>query len=237
MLVAGVTGGASLIESAKVRATINDLRNYKTMFYTFRAAKDRMLGDYDNAGFSGWCKGSGCPGVSGNGEIGKAAYSNFGGEYNGIIVGTRAGPWVELYLEGISNFKPYSGTGNVLFSNVIWGYGDKNFPCIKYINGACASAIVVFKNRANNSYNNHFLEIVDDSAYIEFEYNTGYTTNTGLESKILKKVDEKFDDGKHNSGGLRSECGGPNLLGTNTYNIAIDNNAKCRMFYYKIDKY
>ena len=64
LLVAGITGGASLIQSAKLRSFASEIRNYRTQFNAFRVANDRWPGDYDNQGWTGLCLGLGCPGVT-----------------------------------------------------------------------------------------------------------------------------------------------------------------------------
>ena len=54
LLVAGITGGASLIESARVRSLMNELRDYERAIYTFQAAKGRYPGDPMNYGTFGY---------------------------------------------------------------------------------------------------------------------------------------------------------------------------------------
>ena len=55
LLVAGVTGGQSLIQSAKTRAVINEATGYKRAVNIFYAKNNRLPGDPDNTGrMGGW---------------------------------------------------------------------------------------------------------------------------------------------------------------------------------------
>ena len=53
LLVAGITGGQSLIESAKARAVMNEARGYMQAVNTYFAAKGRLPGDPENTGKMG----------------------------------------------------------------------------------------------------------------------------------------------------------------------------------------
>ena len=53
LLVAGITSGQSLIESAKARAVMNEARGYMQAVNTYYAAKGRLPGDPDNTGTMG----------------------------------------------------------------------------------------------------------------------------------------------------------------------------------------
>ena len=50
LLVAGITGGKSLIESAKIRNVINEFNNLEKSIYAFKVIKDRLPGDVNNDG-------------------------------------------------------------------------------------------------------------------------------------------------------------------------------------------
>ena len=53
LLVAGITGGQSLIESAKARAVMNEARGYMQAVNTYFVANGRLPGDPDNRGKMG----------------------------------------------------------------------------------------------------------------------------------------------------------------------------------------
>ena len=50
LLVAGITGGKSLIENAKNRALINEIRGWKQAVNAFYLLKERLPGDLNNDG-------------------------------------------------------------------------------------------------------------------------------------------------------------------------------------------
>ena len=50
LLIAGIIGGKSLIESAKIRNVINEFNNLEKSIYTFKVIKDRLPGDVNNDG-------------------------------------------------------------------------------------------------------------------------------------------------------------------------------------------
>ena len=60
LLTSGIIGGTSLIESAKVRAIINEINDLQMSFYTFLGIKNRLPGDIDDDGIIGACNGSKC---------------------------------------------------------------------------------------------------------------------------------------------------------------------------------
>ena len=87
LLVAGVTGGQSLIQSAKTRAVINEATGYKRAVNIFYAKNGRLPGDPD-----------------GTGRMGKFSenYEDIG-EYSGETVGMFK-PWEEMASEGIVEY-------------------------------------------------------------------------------------------------------------------------------------
>ena len=61
LLVAGITSGQSLIESAKSRAVMNEARGYMQAVNTYFAAKGRLPGDPENTGKMGRDSGNNIP--------------------------------------------------------------------------------------------------------------------------------------------------------------------------------
>ena len=88
LLVAGITSGQSLIESAKARAVMNEARGYMQAVNTYFAAKGRLPGDPDNTGKTG--------GYSGN-NISEDNYDLYVDDY--------IAPWFDLNREGIVDYK------------------------------------------------------------------------------------------------------------------------------------
>ena len=96
LLVAGITGGQSLIYNAKINGAMKEIQNFKQGIFAFKALKDRLPGD-----------------LKGNNQIGLNADqryddNTFGGDFVSSKCGlpmTRQGPQVELYLAKITNIK------------------------------------------------------------------------------------------------------------------------------------
>ena len=57
LLIAGIIGGQSLIESAKIRSLINDFRYYEQSLYSFKLIKNRLPGDLNGSGKIGYGSG------------------------------------------------------------------------------------------------------------------------------------------------------------------------------------
>ena len=254
LVISGVTAGSSLIETAKLRGLVAEIRSISTDIYAFKVAKNRYPGDYDNAGWTGICHGTGCPDYgnekfatynltqnSGNSSIlktKKRPYNGFGGEYNGLYVGPKAGPWVELYLEGVTNFKPTLNP-RILESNDTWK-SDKNdnlgsanniYPCSRSISGLCMYVFATFREYKNTNVNYYLNNIKPETVWISL-INSFIKDNNGScyvnDPLRFKRLDEKLDDGIHNLGNVRADCG------QKYYDDAISVNKKCCDFYFKL---
>ena len=88
LLVAGVTGGQSLIQSAKTRAIINEATGYKRAVNIFYAKNGRLPGDPDGTGRMGK--------MSGN-------YLDDSGDHYDYIA-ERKEPWIEMASDGIVEY-------------------------------------------------------------------------------------------------------------------------------------
>ncbi len=136
LLVAGITGGASLIESAKMRNFINEVNSWKQALYTFKVKYGRLPGDLNNDGFNGaWCGGDSCP--NGTGKAGESySINSFSSPYNNKAQKSDAGAYIELYLNGIIDFEPtpddFHAPTTKFFSDLPWtfhqiiGYSKNN---------------------------------------------------------------------------------------------------------------
>ena len=103
LLVAGITGGASLIESVKLRNLINQFQDIEKQIYAFRVARDRLPGDLNNDGILDNQVNSSI--VYNNTDF-KFPYDGTDTANNHYLPNTCSAPFVELYTEGISNFEP-----------------------------------------------------------------------------------------------------------------------------------
>ncbi len=232
LLVAGVTSGQSLIESAKVRSFLNELRGFQTMLFTFQASNGKLPGDVNNDGIIGICDGSGCPYNK------ETSSTKFGGEYSGKEVAYQAGPWVDLYIEGISDFKPVVGDN---LAEAKYGYANikQNTP---YLNSQKEMFVNVFRTFSNYSIDieaDNFYGI-EDGLWLSFIFspidgNADKSTRS-VPASFMQKADLKSDDGDYQGGILRTCCYGTgnNDSCINTYQTAIDNNKTCDEFIYKL---
>ncbi len=183
LLVAGVTGGASLIESAKIRNFINEVNSWRQALYIFKIEHDRLPGDLNNDGFlGGWCGGNTCPNSNSNsGEI--YTQNSFSSPYNNKVQPSDAGPFIELYLAGITNIQPdpenFIKPPLKIIPDLTWSFHQfSNFTKQNYwLTGAKTNTIWMV-SEANLAYKNSYNNIVD-------------------------KVDKKMDDGICNSGNVR----------------------------------
>ena len=208
LLVAGVTGGASLIQSAKTRAFINEINNYRQAVNTFYAANGRFPGDINNTGKFGLNSGY------------TYSKTDFKPPYDtgDFVPNVRSAPWIELYTDGITDFKPLgNGTPAGLKYKEDMGQPPSNvFQKLFY----------GFSYDANLNDSNSFK--YRNSPVTVLYYNTHLSRETdGIAAKTAKDIDKKMDDGVYNTGIMRSECYGTSSFGNNTYEDAIENNRKC----------
>ncbi len=219
----GCDGGASLIKSAKIRAFINEAREYNQAVYTFRAAKDKLPGDLTNTDKIGLHAGY----TYAKGDF-KAPYDGSNTVY-GTPTLSSVGPFVELYLEGILDFEP-KNTNNTS--------GHKYAHIALANNGAIPKSkyekyIMIYYQYQNNTN-------TTSGSYNQGLVGNALTFNPGdkfiIDPKLLKNLDQKLDDGIFNSGKVRGYCEGSNKnKGLNSYDNAIQNNKNCAWFFIKLD--
>ncbi len=210
LLVAGVTGGASLIESAKMKAFIEEVNSQKLAINVFYAAKGRYPGDIDNIGKFG--KESGYTYVK---DDFKAPFND--GSY---LPNAESAPYAELYTEGIFDFKPekdnnrfYSKIFKDVFYYFYYAYNTSDEEDHMAYNRSAGSQILL-------------------SLYEGYDKDP----KIGFKPEFNKRVDEKIDDGIYNSGHTRSHCLGAKEGGHNSYDEAILNKKKCASFHFILDK-
>ncbi len=217
LLVAGVTGGASLIQSAKTRALINELNEYKQAVYTFRVVKDRLPDDLIGNGKIGWNAGQ-------NYQAG-----DFPAPYDGsnVLYGApktdATGPFVDLYLEKIIDFQPINTGSNInRYDSKLAEVGAA--PYSKVIKDA---DLFFYSNldgviNPTQSYSSQYK--LQKSNWFQLKDN-----NSKIEPKIFKAIDDKLDDGIYNNGNFRGYCN------DNSYEDSIDNKIKCCYLDYRIE--
>ena len=191
LLVAGIIGGKSLVDGAKVYTTISELRKFKQEIYSFKLLKNRLPGD-----------------LTGSGKIGKygdQSYNNnsFGGNYvssnrNYGIPTQKVGPFVDLFLNNISDFEPKKTvpqTGDLNDEN---GGSplSKSLDCWYYFEHGWGST-----NSSDGKY------LMPEKTFIVCRKYPSPTRKL----KYFMKIDEKIDDGIWNMGDFRSRVRYDNL--------------------------
>ncbi len=92
LLVAGITGGQSLIESARIRNYLTEMKQYQVAVNAFIINKGRLPGDLNNDGIMGYGLNK-----TYNARDFPAPYDDSDPEYS--IPNNISSPFVELYLE------------------------------------------------------------------------------------------------------------------------------------------
>jgi hypothetical protein len=196
LLVAGITNGASMIENAKITSLKREVDDYIRDVFTFYSRTGRFPGDLDGSGRMGWMNGL-------NGNV----YPNnsFSAPYSGKVINTVSGPFVELYLYGISSFKPDPNNNGITYSTLS---RDNFMDIIAPMGGIPTSKIYknfVFTHRTEIAATDE-----NNSAFFGLEPNTK-AINTFMPNgiklvNIIRKIDLKFDDDAYNSGNIRGYC-------------------------------
>ena len=210
LLTAGITGGQSLIEAAKIRATINELESWKQASTIFYSKNDRIPGDVDGIGTVG---GGSSYDPGNNLHTGYSA-GTFVSPYDGVQPDS-FGPFIELYLDGSSDFRPnptplaaeankysiktakagYYPVSKVFRNSyyIFWNFDKENVN----------SGDFNYNSRANSPY--LYLSMNSDGT------KDGYSIQN---IKMLKNIDEKIDDGNFDNGTVITYCKGVNSSGT-----------------------
>lgn len=219
LLVAGITGGKSLIENAKNRALINEIRDWKQAVNAFYLLKERLPGDLNNDGKVGF----------GSNEMYNENSFPFpydGTDDNYSIPDIFSAPFVDLYLAKITTFKPTKANKIYNISYFYSTLGGTKIPILKNLK----NYVIHFEYKQNDG--NFWLKDIKEQQFLGIRTDNG----KGLQSqtsKIFQYVDQKMDDGRLNSGSIRSSCDGKNQNGQN-YEEIISQNKKCLLMFIKI---
>ena len=191
LLITAVTSGSSLISTAKITARINDFEKIKTSFHIFWSIRGKYPGDTNNDGSIGTCNGSGCLSPTSSTE---PISNKFGGEYANKNISHQVGSWVDLYLEGLSDFKP-DPQGNLAINDYKCSGVGKVYPYFKKIQNTCLREFRTFRTYSDNN--------IEDGIYVDVY---SIDLDRGVSSIIFKQIDEKVDDGKYNTGSVFTDC-------------------------------
>jgi len=182
LLIAGVVGGQSLIQSAKQNALISDIKKYAAIINTFKLNYDALPGDMKNATDYWGEDGDGCP----------AGADNDGtcdGDGNGIIFNRELQRvWEHLsYSELLSNKFNFddSYTTGVSFPEVEYGGANLGFGSVSEYWG---------DPLVQRLFKNNLAFCVQEDDFCDSSNQQGVP---GEDSQI---IDFKIDDGAPNSG-------------------------------------
>ena len=194
LLVAGITGGQSLIESAKIRSLFNEFYSYKQSYYSFIALKGRLPGDANNDGKIGYTQSDNYI------KYFPAPYDGSDSKYG--LPNALSGPFVDLYLAKIIDFKPQNTSINDKHQLALKG----GLPVSKILK----DAKYYYESKKDD-------DITNDTSFMKDLKNGNYITLESIKYEkkgnlfnikpiFLKKIDEKIDDGIHNRGLARGSC-------------------------------
>jgi hypothetical protein len=198
LLIAGVSGCKSLIESAKLQKAIGELRNFRTAFNAFYERYDRLPGDFNN-----------------DGKITEEDNGKFytTGEYANVNIIAGPGTWVELYVGGFWKFHPLP---NKLDAINNYGTGEPIFPYLKInkninSNGVSLSSpwyerFGIMESQCSvcrTTITSFFYKTKGNYVVIE----TDDIANVWMIPSQVSTLDKKMDDGVFNTGEFRAKCG------------------------------
>ena len=214
LLVAGITGGASLIESTKIKALGDEINSYKQAYFAFKALNDRVPGDLNGSGMIGYFSGQ-----TYNSHSFPDPYNS--NAKNGIPNEISA-PFVDLYLAKIIDFMPkavnraaYNAINEGKPTSKILKEGQYYYETGKEV------------TEVNESNNGHYKKGIKRGNHITLSSKP----KNLLDPKYLQSYDVKYDDGIYNAGSIRAACGN-NFM---NYSDTILSNDKCNVTITSID--
>ena len=218
LLVSGVSGGASLIKTAKQRAFINEMNSYKQAFLAFMANTGKYPGDRNNSGLVGWNS--------------RQTYTNrnFLFPYDGTDTANNHyiptqlnAPFVDLYLSKIIDFesKGNDTTLNDIKPSSYYVPRSNVFKDNIYFHYETAS-----DDQKKEGYSKSGFR---QEQTIVARYFNGKKTEKDF-TEAIKYFDKKIDDGQYNSGNVRGTCYNAYI----SYDEALNSKNYCRIVFYKL---
>ena len=194
LLVAGVTGGASLIRSAQLRGVMSEARGYNVAVNAFRVQYDYLPGDYGT-------------------EIGDSSFGNQNGRINfGDVQTTNV-----LSLEGVIAWYHLINSGNVDTSLTVFptgpGNNSKTFDTIGQITPGLTPRTHIPGSKLdgmgwlfdNNGGRNVLIAtgaVASNTVSFYIPFHVRLTAGALTPSDALS-IDTKLDDGVANTGRVR----------------------------------
>jgi hypothetical protein len=207
LLVAGITGGASLVETAKLTSVKREIDDHVRDVLVFYGRVGRLPGDLDNTGRIGY---------KGGGSI--STPTTFSNPYNMGGIAVVFFPFIELYLHGISSFQPYPDQMMFIERDFIRGEPNSDARyCIEFGGLPSSKAYKNFaylhrylaedSDNSNDDSNSYIFGLSNKMAIQAFMVvENVYGESNKKTVDIAKKMDIKFDDGAHNGGSMRAFC-------------------------------
>ena len=183
LLIAGVTGGASLIKSAKLRSVITEFTNYRTAYKTYYAQFGQVPSDDDvnkicnyeafNVLFN--------EGIIDREPIDNAIASKFGGNVKWHLVDSNniVGEGEHFTIPDFDNTNILTLANDISLSNPILTANEIKSIDEKVDDGKSKSGLV----------RGIFAEANGDHQEQEYDYNTEYTTEKGKHWSLVSKMD------------------------------------------------
>ena len=216
-----------MIESARRRALINEITDYKQAFLSFYCEYGRYPGDLNNLGFTGFSSGQ-----TYNSNSFAFPYDETDTKNNHYISDTVSGPFVDMYLAKTMEFEPQ---GSAESSNpALYSINTKVVPFSKILKDMFLYYELTYDEKKGNDplYSKHKFDYVQTLVlrYLDIEASKKSTEIP----HIMKYIDIKLDDGKYNSGSIRSSCGGKKSFAYNSYDEAVEEKSTCEVNFFKI---
>ena len=231
LLVAGIVGGQSLIENAKIYSFTSQFYDWKKNINTFYSIKGRMPGDPDNSGYIGSKYFSNFkPTASRSYTLSDFTSIPYNNKPISTSVPTCVAFWLDLHLVlGKDTFKPMDISGCT---------PGKSVPVV-FNNDMLISEPKTVNFPDNKGQWKPLYKSMNGLYFRFYGIQKGSVDKNHIKPKIFYKIDKKIDDGIYESGIMRSMCyisGSKHSNDTmpQNYEMAINNNYKCYDFYLKL---
>jgi hypothetical protein len=191
LLVAGITGGASLIDTARITSLKREVDDHIRDVFTFYSRVGRIPGDLDNSGIIGY-------------STGAQSYTNLSFPTPYVLaVNSVSGPFIDLYLQGISSFKP-----NHESTAITTAVTRDNVVNTMAVNGVIPF-MKVYKDFVSVHRYGTLAFVSDNKKSMMMNMFLIPTNSEAVNKKIVdiaKKIDLKFDDGIPAVGNINAMC-------------------------------
>lgn len=219
LLVAGITGGNSLIKSAKQRSFMDKVNSYKQAFLAYYAKTGNYPGDKNNSGLIGWNSHQ-----TYNNKSFTYPYDGTDTTNNHYIPTQSNGPFVDLYLSKIIDFESKGNENEGLLENIT--SSTYYVPRSNVFKDIFFHYETATDDQKKEGYSKS--GFAQEQTIVARYFNEQKTEKDFTEA--MKYFDIKTDDGIYNSGKVRGTCN----KGYISYDEAINTKQYCRILFYKL---